>query len=93
MRGLQWAVAVVDEAVRVRNWLIAVECKKNNWLWLVNFLFLQPPLLLLLIVDYALAQVAYLPDCSFRLSLISIDAVWPCWWALQNIWRNKKIAR
>jgi len=37
-----------------RNWSITVKCKKNNWLWLVNFLLLQPhPLLLLLIVNHA----------------------------------------
>jgi len=51
---LQWAVAVVDEAVRIRNWLITVECKKNSWLWSVNFLLLQShSLLLLLIVNHA----------------------------------------
>jgi len=38
MCGLQWAVTVVDEVVKVRNWPITVECKKNSWLWLVNFL-------------------------------------------------------
>jgi len=32
----------MDEAVRVRNWPITVECMKNSWLWLVNFLLLQP---------------------------------------------------
>jgi len=32
----------MDEAVRVRNWPITVECKKNSRLWLVNFLLLQP---------------------------------------------------
>jgi len=31
--------------LRVTNWLITVECKKNNRLWLVNFLLLQPHLL------------------------------------------------
>jgi len=30
----------MDEAVRVRNWPITVECKKNSRLWLVNFLSL-----------------------------------------------------
>jgi len=30
----------MDEAVKVRNWPITVECKKNSWLWLVNLLLL-----------------------------------------------------
>jgi len=34
MRGLQWAVAVVDEVVGIRNWLITVKCKKS-WLWYI----------------------------------------------------------
>jgi len=35
-------------------------CKSNNWLWLVNFLLLQPhPLLLLLIVDHTLFTLLY----------------------------------
>jgi len=52
MRGLQWAVAVVDEAVRVRNWPITINYSFYIRLWLINF-FLQPyPLLLLLIVNH-----------------------------------------
>jgi len=43
-----------DEAVRIRNWPITVNYSSYIWLWLVNFLLLQPhPLLLLLIVDLA----------------------------------------
>jgi len=30
----------MNEAVKVRNWRITVEYKKNSWLWLVNFLLL-----------------------------------------------------
>jgi len=56
MRGLQWAVAIVDEAVR--NWSFIVNYSSYIRLWLVNFLLLQPhPLLLLLIVDYALLLI------------------------------------
>jgi len=61
MHSLQWVVAVAEEAIKVKNWLITVEYKKNSWLWLVNFLPLQPhPLLLLLIVAAITVYVYYL---------------------------------